>query len=542
SQDSTVKLWDVATRQAITTFEGHLGLVWSVAYSPDGETLASGSFDGTVKLWDVTAQESTGTLIGHTTAVLSVAFSPDGRTLASGSGDSTVRLWDVETELEYAMLPHTGAVESVAFSPNGALLAGGTADFSIVFSDAAELMRLRLPAIVEVDMPDPALRDALLEVIIIPPGAPIRRGHLTLLTEFYATEVGISDLTGLEQATNLTSLGLSLNEITDFSPIAGLTKLRSLVLWGNEIADISFASGLTNLEVLDLGINAISDIAPLSNLTSLQRLDLSHNQIEDLAPLAANAGLGAGDEVDVTENPLSEVSINTHIPALQDRGVAVNTDFELTPPEFEIEPHLADVNGDGVVNILDLVIVASLIGKEGDAMREDFNADGVVNVLDLVFVAAWFGAVPASPAGDSQVLDTLTAAQVEGWLAEALSLPVDDARLKRGIAVLEQLLASLIPARTALLPNYPNPFNPETWIPYQLAEDGNIGLSIYDAGGRLVRRLDLGHRPAGYYTGKSKAAYWDGRNRDGEPVASGIYFYQLATPSVHELRRMVILK
>ena len=86
-----------------------------------------------------------------------------------------------------------------------------------------------------------------------------------------------------------------------------------------------------------------------------------------------------------------------------------------------------------------------------------------------------------------------------------------------------------MPVETVLLPNYPNPFNPETWIPYHLANPANIVINIYDAKGVLVRVLPLGHQPAGYYTRQSRAAYWDGKNTLGEQVASGIYFYQLET-------------
>ena len=107
---------------------------------------------------------------------------------------------------------------------------------------------------------------------------------------------------------------------------------------------------------------------------------------------------------------------------------------------------------------------------------------------------------------------------------------------------LPELTAYQIPTETALLPNYPNPFNPETWIPYQLAEDADVTLTIYDTKGKTVRRLDLGHQMAGYYADRGKSAYWDGRNNNGESVASGLYFYQLKTPSFRQIRRMVILK
>ena len=93
-----------------------------------------------------------------------------------------------------------------------------------------------------------------------------------------------------------------------------------------------------------------------------------------------------------------------------------------------------------------------------------------------------------------------------------------------------------------LLANYPNPFNPETWIPYQLARGSNVQITIYDMQGAIIRRLELGYRAEGFYTTRGKAAHWDGRNAVGERVASGIYFYQLETDNVSLLRKMVILK
>ena len=98
------------------------------------------------------------------------------------------------------------------------------------------------------------------------------------------------------------------------------------------------------------------------------------------------------------------------------------------------------------------------------------------------------------------------------------------------------------PKLTQLLQNFPNPFNPETWIPYQLSEDSPVSISIYDTTGKLIRTLSLGYQSAGFYYSRGRAAYWDGRNAFGEHVASGIYFYQLTTPSFHQTRRLVILK
>ena len=114
--------------------------------------------------------------------------------------------------------------------------------------------------------------------------------------------------------------------------------------------------------------------------------------------------------------------------------------------------------------------------------------------------------------------------------------------MRRGIEVLEQFLYALTPKETLLLANYPNPFYPETWIPYRLAEDALVTLTIYDAVGQVVRTLEVGHRIAAVYENRSKAIYWDGRNEWGETVASGIYFYHLSARDYSATRRMIILK
>ena len=99
-----------------------------------------------------------------------------------------------------------------------------------------------------------------------------------------------------------------------------------------------------------------------------------------------------------------------------------------------------------------------------------------------------------------------------------------------------------VPDATALRANYPNPFNPETWIPYHLAQPADVTVSIYAADGRLVRTLDLGHRSVGVYESRSRAVYWDGRNTLGEPVASGVYFYTLTAGEFRATRKMLIRK
>ena len=172
----------------------------------------------------------------------------------------------------------------------------------------------------------------------------------------------------------------------------------------------------------------------------------------------------------------------------------------------------------------------------------DVNGDGIINIFDLVTVASALGNTAAAPSLTPQTLAILTAAEVKDWLIQAQQMVLTDPAYLCGIAVLEQLLVALTPKEMALLPNYPNPFNPETWIPYQLVHAADVQVTIYDTKGVMVRQLDLGYQPAGYYTDRSKAAYWDGHNESGELVASGVYFYQLRVGDYSALRRMVIVK
>ena len=139
-------------------------------------------------------------------------------------------------------------------------------------------------------------------------------------------------------------------------------------------------------------------------------------------------------------------------------------------------------------------------------------------------------------------MEPVSPERIHGWL-ELLHAEHDGSLMfTDAIANLERLLNRMTPTQPALLPNYPNPFNPETWIPYQVATPGDVKVSIYAADGRLVRTLDLGHQAAGVYQSRSRAVYWDGRNDVGERVASGVYFYTLTAGDFQATRKMLIRK
>ena len=200
-----------------------------------------------------------------------------------------------------------------------------------------------------------------------------------------------------------------------------------------------------------------------------------------------------------------------------------------------------DVNKDGTVDNTDAGLVIDALGTSNAAY--DVNGDGTVNFLDVVLV---FDNRDDNVAGAPTIVGMkLSAAQID-VIEEQIDLLI--ATNDRSPAAmwtliyLQQLLVTARPEKTQLFANYPNPFNPETWIPYELATDTHVKITIYNTQGVVIRTLQFGHQSAGYYTERDRAAYWDGRNALGEQVASGLYFYQLETDEMSSMRKMVILK
>ena len=215
----------------------------------------------------------------------------------------------------------------------------------------------------------------------------------------------------------------------------------------------------------------------------------------------------------------------------------------LGSPGYQPSPVVGDLNNDSVVNILDLVMAASKFGTT--SAIADLNGDNTVDIRDLVIVAGALSAGNAAPTAKQSDAET-----VNTWLKlarqnESKIVKTDMPKgfsYERGIEVLETLARELTPNKTALLANYPNPFNPETWIPYQLSKAADVTVTIYASDGNVVRTLAIGHRDVGTYKNRSQAAYWDGRNELGESVASGVYFYALTAGDFSATRKMLILK
>ena len=470
-------------------------MVTSVSFSPDGTTIASGSRDKTVRLWDGNTGRHIRTLSGHTWVVWSVSFSPDGTTIATGSWDKTVGLWDANTGRHIRTLTgHTGRLWSVSFSPDGNTIASGSEDGTVLLWELA-------PTPMETDsiakVPDVPVGEDVVTVSLLPSMPPAAIGDRLTLSVAIASGV---DVAGYQVS-------------VDFD--------------GSALRYVSSADA----EYLPVGAFVVPSL-------------VSGNQVT----LAATAlqGSSEGDGVLATLT-FEVIAANPSLPRLSAAKLTdSNADFLAVRIEnssvSEPVSLAGDVNGDGVLSVEDLSWAATRLGQRGENTA-DMNGDGVVDAADLLLIATAIDQGNAAPSLHSDsVAEMFTAAEVRRWLWLARQQGLTDPMYQRGFLLLEQLLVILTPKETALLSNYPNPFNPETWIPYHLSEPAEVRIAIYAADGRLVRTLGLEHQAAGIYESRSRAAYWDGRNALGEPVASGVYFYTLTAGDFAATRKMLIRK
>ncbi len=476
SYDNTVRLWNANEQKHISTLIGHTDFVTSVAFSPDGQILASGSRDNTVRLWDIENYVTIAILDGHSDWVLAVAFSPDGQTLASGGNDRTIRLWDVATHKTTDTLRgHTDGITTVAFSPDRKTLASaGGRDNSVYVWD---LSPTPITAPTVRITPSPVISPTVGDNLVID-----------------------IDISGVE---NVAGYQVTVQ----FDPIA--------------------------LKYVD---SEKGQFLPTDSYFALPVVN--PNQVTIAATSLAGESVGNGTLATLTFEVMEVIPSDIIIY----EAIILRQDLTTIPLILRngnvvlFSAEALDVNGDGVVNISDLKIVAEHIGKTG-LNKADVNNDGVVDIRDLLLVANIISDEAAAPSVSQLVNTNLNVQDIQTWLSQAEQLDLNDVRYQKGIALLQQLLSVLTPKQTALLPNYPNPFNPETWIPYHLATPSDVNISIYTSDGKLVRVLKLGHQTVGIHQ-----EHWDGKNAYGERVASGIYFYTLRAGNYTATRKMSIAK
>ena len=549
--DPVIRLWNIHNEQNTRTLTGHTGQITSVAFSPDGQTIASGSEDKTIRLWNPNNGQLKTTLVGHRQMVDSIAFSSNGQTLASGSRDSTIRLWNPQTgKFKTTLTGYTGWINPLAFSPDGQTLASSSQDQRIRLWDA------------QTGEYKNTLQEGaghIMSIVFSPNGEMLASGREDGTVRLWELQ------TLLEQDPNLT---LGPNKITGpwlwmIAPTetgqggANSTDMDSLAdASGGNVTEADVATnGAREGEAVGNYVWTLGEIAGTggNNVNDLlNKIGFGRSDVDDHSSYALITLESATAQSNVTMRAGSDDSIKIWL----NGAVVHNNPIDRGAQDYQDRFTVDLKQGDNLL----LVKVSERAGgwsmfvgieAEVNAVYKrppdpvasvDVNGDGIVNIVDLVKVAGEMGTGAAAPAAHPRTLEILTAADVQQWLRQAQHANLTDATSQRGILILQQLLAALIPKETSLLPNYPNPFNPETWIPYQLSEPAEVTLHIYAIDGRLIRALALGHQAAGMYQTRSRAAYWDGRNMVGEPVASGLYFYTVFIGEFTATRKMLIRK
>ena len=604
NEDFSARLWDANTGGHLQTFDGYSGAVNSLAFSPNGGMLASGS-TREILLWDLKKGRHLRTLNGHSGKVTSLVFGPDGKTLASGGGeqDYTVRLWNTETGTQlHELIWHARPVIGITFSSDGRTLASAGLGGSMALWDTSTgeprqtLDGYRGERSVVFDGDGKTLIGASTRVmriwdtvtgestsLALAPafgfGNPVFSADARLLAIGQYDDVWLWDVGSGEHVRTFSGHTRTIRALAmrpNGRGLASASEDGTVLVWDTtplssanstvRISPSSITSPLSGEHLrLSLEIEAGENVAGFQAIIYFDPMALRHveseagdylpdgsffdapvvngNHLKLVGASVAGASHGDGVLAMLTFEVLSASSSDV---TLFDASL-VDSEWKRWFPHLEngivIEPVWieGDVNYDGVVNVLDLVLIGENFTKSGEN-DADVNGDGVVDIVDLVLVAGALGGAGAAPSAPSMAMSVLRAADVEHWLAEARGLDLANPTWQRGIRFLEGLVAALTPKRTTLLSNFPNPFNPETWIPYRLAHGTEVEITIYDVHGALVRQLGLGHQAAGHYADRGRAAYWDGRNDSGESVASGVYYYRLRAGDYAASRRMVVVK
>ena len=599
SRDDIIRLWNAKTGKQTRTIEE-----WSdsLTYFPDGKTIGVGQ-GGTIVLLNANTGDVSQGLPAHKDGIHSLIFSLDGSTAVSSSWDGTTRVWNVET-LSFITIEGHFNFERIALSPNGKTVAVVNAANIFLynalngqFDKVLDVGRRGGPLTYSPDGGTLAIEtwedgrqihllnartgkskrsldwegDGVRAIAFSPDGKILASGSWGdgIIRVWNAKNGKLQHkLSGHTESVE------TLVFSSDGKTLASGGGDRTIRLWNPKTGQLQRTLEGHRHEVRSLAFSPNGNTLASGNWDELHLWNPRNGQLKQTIEGARGEALAFSKDgqtlaagryrvIHLLNARTGEIQralsgppeAPSYLAFTPDGGTLVSGGYDRTILLWDMnglpKPIPEDINLDGVVNMYDLMDVVRYFGQSvGDDIHPnpDVTGDGVVDRQDVLRVITLLEAAAGSPPVSSQTPGMLTVERLQRWINNAKQFGNTDEPFQRGIRVLEELLATLAtetkaaPVETALLPNYPNPFNPETWIPYQLAKPANVTITIYDAKGSVVRTLVLGHQPEGYYTEQQRAAYWDGRNTLGERVASGVYFYQLHADAVSLTRKMVILK
>lgn len=552
-----VKIWDFPNRKSVAVLEADSTHVTSVAFSPDDQTLASGGRQGHIKLWTVSDWQLRGTISRAGPTISSLDFAPDGKTLAAGSSHA-LNLWSAENGKLIDSLPgydEAGVVRTTAFSNDGREIASGSED---------GLVRIQN---IENRLPTERRQEVIRCIYFVPKDRTPRKDMTSRIDtvikgvqQFYAEQL---ENYGHDRKTFMIETDAGGKAVVhqvagrfndEYYRKGALTKVLGEIVGPTEekyvnvvIAEISelidhrycglgaFWNGGGRALVLERCMSMGVIAHELGHAFGLEHDFRSDNDIMSFGfkhPLRISKCAARWLDGHRFFNP-DQTAFNSPATIRMLAPLA-------NPPRGVILRFKID-DADGLHHSQLLGPTVSNDPSDGIKLYDCKMLSAESEIIEFI--------VPQLPA-DARTWVTLRVMDAQGnfsqnpFLVEAVHIaeehvdtpPFADEPLELKIVTLGQV------KRTALFQNFPNPFNPETWLPYQLARDANVHIAIYDANGTLVRLLDLDWQAAGFYTDRARAAHWDGRNNNGEFVANGIYFYTLSAGGFTATRKMLVGK
>ena len=485
----------------------HTADVNSVAFSRDDAFIATGSDDNTVILWKWSVSDNNWVfhkLLAHNDDVRSVAFSPSGKLLLGVSANGTISVSDGRTGDSVTLLKEdTKGVNSVAYNLQGTAIASGSDDGTV----------RQLAHTESTDIADAGISLTLPQNLISEVAFGPNSTYFVVTTQF-------PTLTGVSAADVIYKTCITMIDIPDgtqffWAPMeresdSGLPGLGLDLAVTIGAAKVGCKVGSVigaGVGVWFLGVGAAPGAAIGCTIGGVA------------VPIVYTIGRFAWE--DKKEKEEAEKLLGDPVIKLENGGETPGSPKGTYRILVMIQKRVPSIG----------VGVGLEYQLKSDAKALWFDPTHTVTYQETLGLAD--GALAAPGAQPMSLSD---------YPPFQLLPPEVQAYLLRHFGEFMNTAAWQIPEETALLPNYPNPFNPETWIPYQLSKPADVTLTLYDITGRVVRNLDLGHQRAGMYHSRSRAAYWDGRNEVGESVASGVYFYVLKAGDFSATRKMLIRK
>ena len=558
SEDFSVILWDIAQLKQKAIFVGHQARVTSIAFDPDGKVIASAGLDQSIRLWSVDSSNAMAKIDSHEGDVRAMAFSPDGSIIASGV-ENRVQLWDVESRSFAGRLEESpGLIDAIAFRPDAKELAVSVG--YTLSSDPVEIPKVQLWDLQSLQKIGAitGLTTKFLSVAYSPDDSMLAAG----------TRAETIQLWDLKSSTKLTGalIGHERKSVRfpgvgalDFSPNSRILatgggdgvvrlwdpykRLQLAILCGECAGRISSVAFDRSGDMLIVSQGQTVHFWDVNSRAELREPFVSENRPPKVAmsPHTTLLAISDGDDIllwELLKN--EEIARLRGLPGIVVQSLAFGPNGLLLAAAFtDFSVRVWTVQNLSQIYALEMANVqTSLAFSRNGQLLVSGSRDGMIGIWDALSgqkVRELSGhTMEVTGLAFTSTGESLVSASRDGTLRvweSSQPTAVEDAR--------EELA---VPQQTALSPPYPNPSNHGVWFPYQLANDSDVTLSVFNISGQLVKTYELGWKTAGQYAQPGLAAHWNGKDQQGRELASGVYVIRFKAEEKLETRKLLLLR